>query len=984
MAAPEKNLNREEVAAIEIGRTDISRGLAGLLVVLFVGLIALVPLLQHLLDARGFQQGARDRVWPGALSIFQQAPVAFAAGDGVFDSNRRLLETIGEYESDLEDASVLTKTALGPVQAFLTDRLGVGNEEAYLGDDGWLYYRPGFDHVTGPAFLDKKRLQRIAKLGERQPDPVEAIVDFKKQLESRGIDLLVLPVAVKPSVHPQPLGGNRSDRSPAPVTENPSMDELRATLEERGIQYALLSAPGYLKADTHWKPEAMERGAQVLGDLVRALDAHNLQPRRASGYTRGESVVTNQGDIAVMLQLPEDQELFPPETVTIHPVKTAGGRPWRSREDADILLLGDSFANIYSVTNMNWGGHAGLAEQLSFYLQRPVDKLCINDHGAYASRELLQAELRAGKDRLAGKKVVIWEFAARELSVGDWKKLKMKLKKKPDMSPGEKVEKKPDMSPGEKVESDGAFYLPEPGTTQVVQAVVAARSPVPRPGSVPYKHHICVLHLKELKDLDGNTISDQAAVYTWSMRDNSTTRAGKLKRGDSVKLRLQSWEDVSDKWGSENRSELLDDDAFLLAYFCWGEPLESLVLVRTIPFPFYVYMLFVFAFGLTAMLRARVANGALDKMNKIKIASGSLLLTLLCGALLKVSAAPQDRAVSGPDVLVGVPEPVDPDALGLFRAAAAKLDAKGTSVLEGEGGWLFMAKELRHLGLGEFWGPRAADVSQARNPANADPLPTVLDFNSKLKALGIELIFMPVPPKAAIYADKAVGAHPTRRVDVHHARFLAMLRKQGVNVIDLAPLFLKAKSGDERVYCLQDTHWARLGMEIAAKEVGAIIKNRPWYAAAKKLKLDSRVIDMPLEGDLLSQLGHPLVEPVTEKVQNITQAGQALQKDPNSPILILGDSHALFLHDGGDMHAVGSGFPDLLAFELGTSYDLIANRGSGVGSARLNLAREFLRKPVYRGGKKVVIWLFAGRDFTETSDGTDWKILPMMLPMKRD
>ncbi|MFP6904447.1 MAG: hypothetical protein VCG02_04450, partial [Verrucomicrobiota bacterium] len=331
-----------------------------------------------------------------------------------------------------------------------------------------------------------------------------------------------------------------------------------------------------------------------------------------------------------------------------------------------------------------------------------------------------------------------------------------------------------------------------------------------------------------------------------------------------------------------------------------------------------------------------------------------------------VSCAPQDRAVTG--------------SVGLFSAAAAKLDAKGTSVLLGKDGWLFMAKELRHLGLGEFWGPRAAAVAQARNPANADPLPTVLDLHRQLKALGIELIFMPVPPKAAIYADKAVGADPARRVDVHHARFLAMLREQGVNVIDLAPLFLKAKPGGERVYCLQDTHWARLGMEIAAKEVAAIIKDRPWFAATTKLKLDSRVIDMPLEGDLLSQLGDPLVEPVTEKVQNITQAGQALQKDPNSPILILGDSHALFLHDGGDMHAVGSGFPDLLAFELGTSYDLIANRGSGVGSARFNLASAFIKNATYRSGKKIVIWLFAGRDFTETRDGTDWK----PLPMKRD
>ena len=98
-----------------------------------------------------------------------------------------------------------------------------------------------------------------------------------------------------------------------------------------------------------------------------------------------------------MLQLPEDQEIFPPETVTIHPVETATGEPWRSREDAEILLLGDSFSNIYSLEGMGWGANAGLAEQLSYYLQKPVDKLCINDNGAFASRELLQQDLKNGQ-----------------------------------------------------------------------------------------------------------------------------------------------------------------------------------------------------------------------------------------------------------------------------------------------------------------------------------------------------------------------------------------------------------------------------------------------------------------------------------------------------------------------------------------------------------------------------------------------------------
>ena len=68
--------------------------------------------------------------------------------------------------------------------------LGAGNEQAYVGKDGWLFYRPGFDHVTGPPFLDEKRLERTSKNSAmRQPDPVKAILDFKEQLAERGIKL---------------------------------------------------------------------------------------------------------------------------------------------------------------------------------------------------------------------------------------------------------------------------------------------------------------------------------------------------------------------------------------------------------------------------------------------------------------------------------------------------------------------------------------------------------------------------------------------------------------------------------------------------------------------------------------------------------------------------------------------------------------------------------------------------------------------------
>ena len=88
-----------------------------------------------------------------------------------------------------------------------------------------------------------------------------------------------------------------------------------------------------------------------------------------------------------------------------------------------MLLLGDSFTNVFSLDYMGWGEAAGLGPQLAFELGRGVDVLAQNDAGASATRKALEVALRGGEDRLQGKKVVIWQFASRELSVGDWTRI---------------------------------------------------------------------------------------------------------------------------------------------------------------------------------------------------------------------------------------------------------------------------------------------------------------------------------------------------------------------------------------------------------------------------------------------------------------------------------------------------------------------------------------------------------------------------------
>ena len=193
---------------------------------------------------------------------------------------------------------------------------------------------------------------------------------------------------------------------------------------------------------------------------------------------------------------------------------------------------------------MNWGIRGGFSEHLASRLGRAVDVIARNDGGDYASRSILARELARGRDRLAGKKTVIWVFSARKLPSGDWKDFDLAVGKAPE----------------------SAFLtIEEPKT---VTATVLAVTSVPRPHSAPYKDHVMSLHLG---DIDG---SNEALVYIASMKDNVWTDAAKLRIGDTVQIKLKPWSDFEDEYGSWNRSEF-DDDDLLLQEPCWGEIVQK-------------------------------------------------------------------------------------------------------------------------------------------------------------------------------------------------------------------------------------------------------------------------------------------------------------------------------------------------------------------------------------------------------------------------
>jgi len=543
-SAAHRKLPREEEADLALKNTKFTPGTRQTLIALFLLTIVAVPTIQLIGEYRA--AGSISRM--PMVSIFKSLPWIPHAED------------LKRVERSLENESLVSQWLLPRMQYLLTVVLGAGNEQVYLGHDPWLFYRADVDHVIGPPFLDPTRLRHRLQTSRVQPDPIKGIVDFRNQLAARGIDLVVVPVSVKPSMEGEMLAFSKANRAAASgALPNPSFNEFKARLEREKVRVFdptmfLMeqgkNTPLYLETDTHWRPETMEIVAERLADFL-----HLPPPAASTSPSIVEKEIIARGDIAAMLKLTRGDQFFPAEKVTIRQVVTGNGL-WRPSREADVLLLGDSFSNIFSFEAMGWGESAGFAEHLSFALRRPIDCILRNSDASFATREILSNELARGRDRLAGKKLVIWEFATRELSFGNWKLLDLKL--------GEaKPSRFLSLKPGEEIEVNGT---------------VETISSVPRPGTVPYKDHIEAVHLVDVVTADSGDATAphaQAVVYLWSMRDNVWTPAARLRPGDRIKLRLRPWPDVSAQYEKFNRTEL-DDPALQLEEPVWGEDVEVL------------------------------------------------------------------------------------------------------------------------------------------------------------------------------------------------------------------------------------------------------------------------------------------------------------------------------------------------------------------------------------------------------------------------
>ena len=554
MESKNKRLTREEIAERDIGKTDISLINQRVLLIFFFFLISFVSLIQishNILKDKQIVNSSDDRFWSkgnDSLSRIQK----------LLNLNNHLLLSKDNYESSIEEQSLYRKKMIPITQMGLLSLFNTGNENGFIivsgNENAWIdkdnfYYKVSNLYLTSPGFLDKKQIKK-RKLEENvQANPLMAIIDFNKQLKKRKIKLIVIPTPPKASL----LLKNADNGH---LLNNESYNQFVHELKKEGvIVYNLfetlrelnLENAGFLKYDTHWTPNAI---SFVSEEICRLLDSLSIE-KGHSNYTLNKVIAQNHGDIADMLRLNRIERLYQPQKVEIKQV-TEGNYLFKASKQSDILFLGDSYSNIYSLKKMGWGESAGLTEHVSVGMQKPIDRILMNDAGAYATRQELANEMKRGRDRLGGKKVVIWQFAARELSIGDWKLLDLELNKNYTSN----------------------FYTPEFEVSDAVTGIVREVSSVPIPGTVPYKDHIMSVHISDLKNINSNAALGQSVVYFLSMEDNVWTEAARLRSGDEIKLKLYNWDSYSEKFGSINRSEIPDDD-LSLEIPCWGELIQQ-------------------------------------------------------------------------------------------------------------------------------------------------------------------------------------------------------------------------------------------------------------------------------------------------------------------------------------------------------------------------------------------------------------------------
>jgi len=373
------------------------------LIFFFLAIIFGVPITQAILEIS-------DDESPQILELFSQAPTE---------------EHLRQFEKDLEEYSFFEEN-IRPVYQLVRYfvRRGLGHK-ALLGREGWYFFHPGVKYLTEPYYKD------VAALMPEGGDPIEIISDFSKQMQTRGIQLVVVPIPGKASIYPDKLTSLAEPGRPVHAHTKRFIEELRkADVEVIDIHEVFLQnradadqddQPLYMKTDTHWTGHGVILAARVIAERIkRELWYREMEPSPAERYDRIKVTAERRGDIPKMTKIPLQEKLFSAEMVDAYQVMEKQSRElYQDDAQSPVLLLGDSFSRVFQT---DAPGSAGVVANLAYELQMPIASI-VNDGGAST---LVRQQLARNPKMLWGKRLIVWEFIERDIRFGmrGWQPIK--------------------------------------------------------------------------------------------------------------------------------------------------------------------------------------------------------------------------------------------------------------------------------------------------------------------------------------------------------------------------------------------------------------------------------------------------------------------------------------------------------------------------------------------------------------------------------
>ena len=483
-----------------------------ILIGIFLFIIIIPPLYRNIFEISAKLQTDElnhDSSWTPVIELFNKK------------KNQPLNEHFKSFEKNLETA-FFAETPRKLTQSTLSlSPLKEGNRNVRIGKDGWLFLDDAIESLTGQGPFHDEPFP-FKKDGN---SPVDAIKRFADQLDNFGARLILVSIPSKAMIYPEkindnikgPISHSDAQRLVSELNSLPNLDVLDLT---KSLFNLKKDKKVFLKQDTHWTPEAMEEAAKIIANHIKSMDINfgkvNLKPKQKEGRKA-------YGDLVEKINIWDGA--FNQESVIAKPIK--GNTRDRNSE---IILLGDSFTNIYSSNQgLGWGNNAGLPEHIASNVGTPIDVISINGGGATEVRKKL-AQRRGSSEDMENKKVVIWAITCRDLFLSQEQCIDRNIS-------------------WENVSFDKRPLEKKPKNNKItIRAKLIGKPKIPDPNQTTYKDLLYGADYEIIETISGQAPEEgkKIAVVNWAFKNRVLLPSANYEIGRVRNLQLMPFEEMKD------------------------------------------------------------------------------------------------------------------------------------------------------------------------------------------------------------------------------------------------------------------------------------------------------------------------------------------------------------------------------------------------------------------------------------------------------